>query len=118
MRSTPSGSVRVFWLDREAVLKELEAVARQMKAARPEIEEVWLFGSLARGDAAPGSDADLLLVLSEASGTFAERIPRYLPTGLSLGVEVFPYTRVEIDAMLEDENPFIRQALAEGIALG
>lgn len=99
------------------MLRKLEATARRMKAAHPEIEQVLLFGSLARDEAVPGSDADLLLILSSASEPFLERIPRYLPEGLPLDVEVFPYMRAEISAMLDEGNLFIRQALAEGILL-
>ena len=44
-------------------------------------------------------------------------IPRYLPQGLPLDVDVFPYTRAEIETALEEGNPFIRQALAEGVLL-
>jgi predicted nucleotidyltransferase len=109
--------VRIFWLDRAAVLQELESAARQLKAIHPEIEQVLLFGSLARNQGVPGSDADLLLILSASNATFLERIPRYLPEGLSVGVDVFPYTRTEISSMLDRGNPFIRQALTEGILL-
>ena len=86
-----------------------------MKAKHPEIEEVLLFGSLARDEGVPGSDADLLLILSSSGEPFLQRIPRYLPVGLSVGVDVFPYTRAEISSMLEAGNLFIRQALAEGV---
>lgn len=88
-----------------------------MKAQHPEIEQVLLFGSLARGEAVPGSDADLLIILSSASRPFMERIPHYLPTRLPLGVDVFPYTRDEIDRMLAEGNHFMQQAVKEGIEL-
>jgi predicted nucleotidyltransferase len=88
-----------------------------MKARHPEIEQVLLFGSLARGEAVPGSDADLLVILSSASQPFLERVPRYLPTGMPVGVDVFPYTREEIDRMLAGGNHFIVQAVKEGVAL-
>ncbi len=117
MQAPSCASVRIFWLDREKTLEELRLIARRLRADHPEIERVLLFGSLARRDAAPGSDADLLLILSSGDGAFWERIPRYLPEGASLGVEVFPYTRAEIAAMLDNGNAFIRQALAEGIVL-
>ena len=88
-----------------------------MVARHPEVERVLLFGSLARGEAVPGSDADLLLILSSAGQPFLERIPRYLPTGLPLGVDVFPYTGDEIERMRAAGNPFIVRALQEGIDL-
>ena len=117
MPSRSSDSVRIFWLNREKVLDRLKVAVSRMKACHPEIEDVLLFGSLARDDAVPGSDADLLLILSATNETFLERIPRYLPQGLPLDVEVFPYTRQEISLMLNEGNLFIRQALAEGISL-
>ena len=117
MLKPSSNSVRVFWLDSQAVMEELRIAARQMKARHPEVEAVLLFGSLARGQAVPGSDADLLVILSAASQPFMERIPRYLPVGLPLGVDVFPYTRDEIDRMLAEDNPFVQRAIEEGIAL-
>ena len=117
MLKPSSTSVRIFWLDSQKVRKRLKTIALQMKARYPEIEQVLLFGSLARGEAVPGSDADLLVILSSASRPFMERIPRYLPTGLPLGVDVFPYTRDEIDRMLAAGNHFIRQAVKEGVAL-
>jgi predicted nucleotidyltransferase len=97
--------------------KKLEIVAQQMKAQHPEIEQILLFGSLARGEAVPGSDADLLVILSLASRPLIERIPRYLPVGLPLGVDVFPYTRDEIERMLAQGNHFMQQAVKQGIAL-
>lgn len=98
-------------------MERLRVVARQMKARHPEIEQVLLFGSLARGEAVPGSDADLLVVLSSASQPFMERVPRYLPTGMPVGVDVFPYTQEEIDRMLAEGNHFIEQAMKDGLPL-
>ncbi len=98
-------------------MERLRVVARQMKARHPEIEQVLLFGSLARGEAVPGSDADLLVVLSSASQPFMERVPRYLPTGMPVGVDVFPYTQEEIDRMLAEGNHFIEQAMKDGMPL-
>lgn len=112
--STP---VRIHWLDSEWMVEKLRIGAQQMKARDSEIERVLLFGSLARGDGVPGSDADLLVILSSCDVAFMERIPRYLPTGLPAGVDVFPYTEDEVDRMLADGNQLVRQALKEGVTL-
>jgi uncharacterized protein len=117
MPKPSSTSVRIHWLDSKRVMERLRVVARQMKARHPEIEQVLLFGSLARGEAVPGSDADLLVVLSSASQPFMERVPRYLPTGMPVGVDVFPYTQEEIDRMLAEGNHFIEQAMKDGMPL-
>jgi len=112
-----SGSVRTFWLDRSAVLDELTRFARSLVERFDEVERVILFGSMARGDAVPGSDADLLLVLRESALPFLERTVRYRLGGLSIGVDLFPYTRQEMDRLLDEGHPLLRQALREGVEL-
>jgi hypothetical protein len=88
-----------------------------MAASHPEVEEVWLFGSLARGDAVPGSDADLLVVLSETTLRFLDRFVAYQPGDCGIGVDVLAYTRAELAEMVASGNSFVRTAQAEGICL-
>ncbi len=116
VRRFSSDSVEIFWLDKEAAKANVAEAVGRLVEAHPEIERVVLFGSLARGDAAPGSDADLLVVLSHSDLPFLERIPRYLPDDAGIGVDVFPYTRAELEAQLA-ASPGWRAALAEGIVL-
>lgn len=112
-----SAFVKVFWLDRPAVLARLKQAAQVLSERHPEIEAISLFGSLARGDAVPGSDADLLVVLSHSSESFLDRAVRYRPDDVGVGVDVVAYTREELAALLEAGNAFVRQALREGIVL-
>ena len=58
-------NVRVFRLDRDGVVARLRERARALVERNPDVVEVRLFGSLARGDAHPGSDADLFIVLRD-----------------------------------------------------
>jgi hypothetical protein len=83
--------------------------------SRPEIRRVLLFGSLATGRAAPGSDADLLVILDRSNRPFRDRIPQYVPNGCHIGVDVFPYTLAELEAMKTQGNWLITRALAEGV---
>jgi len=102
---------------REETLQRLRKAVMGLTARYPEIERAILFGSLARGDAVPGSDADLLLILRESELPFPERSIRYWPAGAGVGVDVFAYTRKELAALLEADNSFVAQALREGITL-
>lgn len=104
----------VFWLDREGAVRELEARARRLKAERPEVERVVLFGSLAAGTAVPGSDADVLLLVREASQPWYLRGTPYEPyfADLGLPVDLFVYTPEEAQRV-----PLARQALSHGRAL-
>ncbi len=99
------------------MLKRLQTAVKELISHHPEIERVILFGSLARGDAVPGSDADLLLILRDSELPFLARSVEYRPGGVGLGVDVFAYTRAELDTMLAENNTFVLQALREGITL-
>ena len=111
--------VRVFRLDREAVMARLAEGARTMLAERREVVEVRLFGSMARGDARPGSDADLLVVLRETPVPFLDRSPLLSPylREVGVGCDIFAYTEAELTRLRSEGNPLVRAADAEGISL-
>lgn len=88
-----------------------------LKNRHPEIERAVLFGSLRRGDAVPGSDADVLLVLRESALPFRERSVYYAPQHIGIGIHIFAYTRSELNAMHTAKNTFVRRALREGMDL-
>jgi predicted nucleotidyltransferase len=104
-------SVKITYFDSGAVRRALEEYVVLITIRHPEIEEVVLFGSLATGSAVPGSDVDLLLVLNGSDRPFRDRIPVFLPSGFPVGMDVFPYTRDEIERMKREGNTFILQAL-------
>ena len=110
-------TVGVTWFDSEAVRRALDTYVESLVRQHPEVDEVILFGSVVKGTAVPGSDVDLLLVLRAADRPFLDRIPLFLPTGFPVGVDVFPYTRVEIARMRAEGNAFVEAALREGVRL-
>ena len=110
-------TVEITYFDRAAVQGALDAYVRLITALHPEIEEVMLFGSLASGTPVPGSDVDVLLVLSETDRSFLARIPQFLPSGFPVDIDVFPYTRDEIERMKRDRSGLILSALREGRTL-
>jgi hypothetical protein len=83
----------------------------------PEIEEVWLFGSLARGDAVPGSDADLFIILGDSQIPFLNRSVRYQPDFCGVGADVLAYTRAELAAMQAEGKTMLRHVQTEGVCL-
>jgi predicted nucleotidyltransferase len=112
-------SVRVFRLDREGTVARLRERARSLLEQRPDVIEVRLFGSLARGAACPGSDADLFVILRNGARPFIERIPdlaRYFE-GVGIGCDVIAYTESEYAALVERHDAFARAVLDEGIPL-
>jgi predicted nucleotidyltransferase len=81
--------------------------------------EVRLFGSLGRGDATPGSDADLFIVLRDGAPPFLERIPALARhfSGIGIGCDVIAYTESERNSLAERNDAFARAVLDDGIVL-
>ncbi|MEW6685427.1 MAG: nucleotidyltransferase domain-containing protein [Candidatus Edwardsbacteria bacterium] len=112
-----SPSVKISYFPKENVWEAVQALARQLLREHQEICRIILFGSLVRGDAVPGSDVDLLIILKGSNEPFLQRIVNYLPTQFPVGIDVFPYTETELKMMLEQGNYFLQKALKEGIEI-
>ncbi|HEC34536.1 MAG TPA: nucleotidyltransferase domain-containing protein [Chloroflexi bacterium] len=101
-------------LERQTLLEqELRRVVEALRGSGAQL--IVLFGSAARGEIAPWSDLDIIVVLdSELSfikrlGWLYERIqPR-------VGLDLLAYTPQEFEAIRQ--RPFIRQAMEEGKVL-
>lgn len=111
---TSSGSVRLISLNRNKLLEALKDSAQRARDAHPEVAEVHLFGSLARGDYTGTSDADVLVILNHTSETDPiRRVMTFMPYfDVPCGVDLLVYTRAELEHAL-GHNPFIQHAWAE-----
>jgi predicted nucleotidyltransferase len=89
-------SVVVKSVDDAAVRRAADDYAASLLASRADVEEIIVFGSFASGTYAPGSDLDLLIVLTHAHGPVRDRVPDLLPRRFPVPVDVFPYTREEL----------------------
>lgn len=84
---------------------------------RFEVDQIILFGSYARGDFHENSDVDLIIV-GNFQEDFFSRIGKILEIApLELDVEPFIYTKDEFNKMEQNENPFILNALSEGLMI-
>ena len=116
-RSYPS--VEITSIDRDALMTRLRRIASGIADDAPDVVEIRLYGSLARDEATPDSDIDLLIIKSADPAPFLQRQDRYIDrfAGLPLDIDIKVYTRSEIDGMQADENPFITEALAHSVVL-
>ena len=112
-----SSSVRVRSLDRDAILAALGTVTARLGQERPEIAEIRLFGSLARGTRNPYADVDLLIVLDQTELPFKDRLPRYKPVGCPFPMDMTICTREELARELAAGNRFVHRVLGESIVL-
>ncbi|MBI4553820.1 MAG: nucleotidyltransferase domain-containing protein [Candidatus Latescibacteria bacterium] len=112
----PSSGAR--WLDRPAVIVALRRAAHRLRRERPDVEAVYLFGSLATGTATPRSDADILIVVRAPvrgdARSLIDRIPDYLSffRPIPVPVDVIPCPSGAVE-----QRPMLRRARSEGIRL-
>lgn len=91
-----------------------------VEAVQP--ERIILFGSLARGDAAPDSDVDLLVIESEpftsSRSRFREiaRLERAMGT-IPVATDILVYTTEEVARLQSSANHIVARALREGKVL-
>lgn len=117
MPEKSSNSVKVVFADKAKVLRQLKDYSESIKRTQPEVERMGYFGSYANDTYGPASDVDLLIILSNSSRRFLDRIPDFIPDSLSIGCDVFPYTSEEIKRMKQDGNPWICHVLKEVVWL-
>lgn len=111
------GSVVVRHLDRERVLADLRDLAAGIGTKHPEVREIRLFGSLARGERNPYADADLLIVLERSDVPYRDRPPIYKPVGAPVPMDLTVCTQAELDREIAAANPFVLQVLRDGLVL-
>ena len=98
--------------DQDNTLQEI------MKRLKDEFhpEKAYLFGSRARGDNAPDSDYDLLLVVEDSSVGRLDRMEQASEVlhDLEASVNVFVYTRKEFEEWKDEFSSIPETALREG----
>ena len=99
------------------MISTLRELAVKLGADRPEVLEIRLFGSLARGERNPRADADLLVVLEASNVPFRDRMPLYKPVGSPVPMDLTVCTREELGREIAAGNRFIRRILAESLLL-
>jgi predicted nucleotidyltransferase len=105
-------SLDIDLLAREPVLAEI--VRRLVKTCHP--ERIYLFGSMARGDAGPDSDYDILLLVehpTEPLYRLSQRGFRAL-RGIDAAVDVVVWDRATFDARLHLPASFPATVVREG----
>lgn len=98
----------------EELLDKIRSFADSLRKVLP-VKEVYLYGSVARGELHEGSDIDLL-VIGDFSERFFDRIGKILEL-TELPVEPLVYTMAEFKELKESENPFIMEVLKTAIRL-
>jgi len=107
--------VKVFRLDRDAVLKRLREYASSK--ANENMLAIVLIGSLARGDHTAFSDADIVVIVRKDLRRIIDRSANYIETKLGIDVEPRVYTLEEIMKMCRERRRIIEEIVRHGILL-
>lgn len=109
MRQTvSSGSVRAIYLDREKVIDRTKQAAADAFQAFPNIIEIRLVGSFAKGEETGLSDVDIFLLVESEEKNPIERIKPYFnffADRMDIAVDVIAATKSEVinfDEMLKE----------------
>jgi predicted nucleotidyltransferase len=95
------------------VEEAVDILVREMKPRR-----IVLFGSMARGDAGPESDVDLLLIMDKFTSRFAEmRRAREVLAPLKVPFDVLVYSVDEVAEWGDVVNHILNDALLDGRVL-
>ncbi|CAD7776762.1 MAG: Nucleotidyltransferase domain protein [Candidatus Methanoperedenaceae archaeon GB50] len=110
-------SVRIRFLDRGEILRELKELSLTLKKERQDVISIILFGSLAKGNYTGGSDADIIIIVKHSKKDLVERIFEFRKYFLncSIPVDVLVYTEEEIKKM--QHEGFIDSVMKEGVNL-
>jgi predicted nucleotidyltransferase len=95
-------------VDEEQVRRSMTELASRLFRDHPELEEIVVFGSFEQGNYAPGSDLDVLLVLTDSPRPIRDRHALYLPDAFPVPLDLFPFTRAEL--AVRDPSPIIEAA--------
>ena len=97
-----------------------ECLMRWQAKHRGQIAEVWFFGSRARGDFAPDSDYDVLIVLDNGDSQVRDDV-RLLAARVSLEHDVLINTHVlsreRWERLAREEAPYWQNVQTEGVPL-
>jgi predicted nucleotidyltransferase len=107
----------IRWPARDVVVGSFRKWVANARGAHPELEAAGYFGSCARGDDGPGSDLDVILVVSETDVPFERRAAGWDTSRIAVPVDLLVYTRAEFDRLRGGESRFAAMLAsdAEGI---
>ena len=119
LRQTFSGSVKIISLDRDKLATRLRAIAGRVCATRPEVADVRVFGSIARGDHVGTSDVDVLILLYDSEpGNPIEQVRSFYPYfDLPIGVDLLVYTKEQLARRLHVGDAFVERMWQESQSL-
>ncbi len=105
----------LVWPNRQQVDGAARAWAGDQVAAHDGVIAIGYFGSYARGDQGPGSDLDLVAVVTDSDRMFVERASDWDLSGLPVPADLIVYTAAEWHRLKADGHRFARVLASETV---
>ena len=103
----------VRWAEPEPITEAIRAWAAELRRRRPEVAEIYWYGSWVSGTPTPSSDVDLCVVVEADSRRPRDRLPDFLPSRFPVGIDLAVLTRAEL-ADLAERAPSWHGAIVSG----
>ena len=105
----------LVWPSLPQVDRAVRVWAGRQVTARDGVVAIGYFGSYARRDHGPGSDVDLIAIVSESDRPFIERASEWDLNGLPVPADLLVYTVEEWRRLQADAGRFARTLAAETV---
>jgi predicted nucleotidyltransferase len=112
-----TAETRYLKINYDEVLRKLKEYAKSKAKAHKGVKAIILTGSLAKGNYAGSSDADILVIAEGLPHRVLERYQLFVDTSLPVDVEPRAYTVEEFLKMVRRGDHFAHEALKVGIPL-
>src|ERR1051326_3966140 len=109
-------SAEVRFVDREQIIRELRDAVTETRRRYPEIQRVFLSGSLVNGTWTADSDADLIIVVEKDFENFFESC-RYQIYTDAIPVDSLVYSEREFKQLIADPKGFVAENVASALEL-
>ena len=107
----------LVWPSRDEVLSAARTYAEKLVATDERVSRVALIGSYATGEQGPGSDADLLVVLSRSDVPAPVRALQVAPPHLPVHSDVLVLTEAELGEWSLTRPRWSREVLGRAVTL-
>jgi len=111
--------VVILSVNYDELIQTLREISVEIKNKIRSVLKIYLFGSFARGNYTPDSDLDILVVLEKCDLPFVERRDLFVDffKGVPFDLNIFVYTKDEINEMIAQKNLFIEEVLKEAVEI-
>ncbi len=101
-------TVEIKFVDEQQIRRHVDTFAAGLLLSYQEIVEIIVFGSFSTGKFVPGSDIDVLILLSDSDKPVRDRVSDFMPSQFPVSMDVFPYTILEFAAL--EHSPITKAA--------